>query len=59
MKVNEIKEIARRYNLRVGKSTKSDLVRSIQQAEGNQQCFDGNISAECGQDSCVWREDCD
>jgi hypothetical protein len=33
-------------------------VRSIQQAEGNQQCFDTKISGECGQHACLWREDC-
>lgn len=59
MKVNEIKEIAKQFDLKVGKATKSELVRSIQQAEGNMQCFDNNLSADCGQHSCVWREDCD
>lgn len=59
MKVTEIKEIAKRHNLKVGRATKSELVRCIQQAEGNQQCFDDNISAQCGQHSCLWREDCD
>jgi hypothetical protein len=58
MKVNEIKEIAKRHNLKVGKATKSELVQAIQHFEGNQQCFDSNLSAECEQHSCVWREDC-
>ena len=59
MKITEIKEIARQFNLKPGKATKSALVRSIQEAEGNQQCFASNSSEECGQDSCAWREDCD
>jgi len=59
MKITEIKEIARQHNIRVGKATKSELVRSIQEAEGNQQCFASNLSEGCGQDSCAWREDCD
>lgn len=59
MKVNEIKEIAKQHNLKVGKSTKNELVRSIQQAEGNKPCFANNVSDECGQHSCMWREDCD
>lgn len=59
MKVSEIKEIVRQRNLKVGKSTKSELIRSIQFAEGNQECFATNTPAECGQQSCVWREDCD
>ena len=59
MKITEIKEIARQHNIKVGKANKSELVRSIQEAEGNQQCFGSNSSEECGQDSCAWREDCD
>ena len=58
MKLNEIREIARQHNLKIGKSTKSELVRSIQLAEGYQQCFDSNFSAECGQHTCAWRTDC-
>ena len=59
MKITEIKEIAKQYNLKFGKATKSELVRYIQEAEGNQQCFASSLSAECGQHSCAWREDCE
>ena len=59
MKITAIKEIAKQYNLKLGKATKGELVRSIQEVEGNQQCFASNLSEECGQHSCAWREDCD
>lgn len=59
MNVTEIKEIAQQYNIKTGRATKSELVRAIQQCEGNQQCFDSNISDGCGQHACAWREDCD
>ncbi len=39
MKITEIKEIAKQHNLKFGKATKSELLRSIQEAEGNQQCL--------------------
>jgi ABC-type transporter Mla MlaB component len=58
MKNDEIKEIAKRHNIKVGKAKKSDLVRAIQQAEGNLPCFDSNSSDQCGQDACLWRGDC-
>lgn len=58
MKIEEIKEIARQHSIKIGKSKKSDLVRSIQQAEGNLQCFDTKNSSICGQYACLWREDC-
>ena len=59
MKFTEIKDIAKKHNLKIGRATKSELVRSIQQAEGNLQCFNSDSSAVCGQRSCAWREDCD
>lgn len=59
MKITEIKEIAKQHNLKTGKATKSQLVRSIQEVEGNELCFDSNFSEQCGQHACAWREDCD
>jgi hypothetical protein len=58
MKINEIKKIASQHNIDLGKAKKSDLVRAIQVAEGNLPCFESKKSAECGQDNCLWREDC-
>jgi hypothetical protein len=58
MKLEEIKEIAKQYNIRTGKTKKSDLVRTIQFNEGNEQCFDSGKATLCGQDTCLWREDC-
>lgn len=58
MKLDEIKEIAKQHNVKTGKLKKADLVRAIQQAEGNVQCFDSGSSPVCGQDQCLWRGDC-
>lgn len=58
MKLDEIREIARQHNIKAGKMRKADLVRAIQQAEGNQVCFDTGKVDTCGQDACLWREDC-
>jgi hypothetical protein len=58
MKLEEIKEIAKQHNIKAGKMKKSDLVKSIQQAEGNERCYDSGKAAQCGQDACAWREDC-
>jgi hypothetical protein len=59
MKLEEIKEIAKRHGIKAGKMKKADLVRAIQAAEANNQCFDTGASSTCGQDGCLWREDCD
>lgn len=58
MKLDEIKEIAKLHNIKVGKMKKADLVRAIQQAENNNVCFETGQAKNCGQDACLWREDC-
>ena len=58
MKIDEIKGIAKRHNLKLGKANKSELVRAIQQAEGNLPCFGSNSANACGQFNCLWRADC-
>jgi len=58
MKLDEIKEIAKLHNIKVGKMKKADLVRAIQQAENNNVCFETGQSESCGQNTCLWREDC-
>ena len=58
MKLEEIKEIAKQFNIKAGKAKKSDLVRTIQLVEGNEECFNSGRATLCGQDTCLWREDC-
>lgn len=58
MKLEEIKEIAQLYSIKVSKMKKADLVRAIQRAEGNEQCFEAGKSASCGQNGCSWRNIC-
>ena len=58
MKLEEIKEIARQHDIKVGKLKKAELVRAIQSAEGNDPCFATGQASECGQAECLWRADC-
>lgn len=58
MNIYEIKEIAKQHNLKTGKANKGELIRAIQQAEGNLPCFGSNSSRECGEPDCLWRADC-
>jgi hypothetical protein len=58
MKLEEIKEIAQRHNIKTGKLKKAELVKAIQGAEGNEVCFETGTADECGQDTCLWREAC-
>ena len=58
MTVKEIKEIAKKMGIQAGKMKKTDLVRSIQAAEGNTPCFQTGGVESCGQENCCWRSDC-
>lgn len=58
MKLDEIKEIAKRHAIKTGKMKKAELVRAIQQAEGNDVCYETGTVDHCGQDDCIWRGDC-
>jgi len=58
MTVKEIKEIAARMGLDAGKMKKNELIRTIQRTEGNPDCFDTGKAAVCGENECLWRNDC-
>lgn len=58
MKLDEIREIAKKHNLKTTRMTKTGLVRAIQQTEGNEPCFDSGKASQCGQEECLWRGDC-
>jgi hypothetical protein len=58
MALKELKEKAKKLGIKpkIGMK-KTDLIRSIQTAEGNFSCF-GTAKDYCDQTSCCWREDC-
>ena len=58
MNMQEIRGIAKSRGVKSGKLTKVSLVRTIQLAEGNFDCFATAVDASCDQQGCLWREDC-
>jgi hypothetical protein len=58
MTLKEIREIAKQKGVKAGKLKKDELVRAIQLAEGNFDCFGTACSGECSQEDCFWRSDC-
>jgi hypothetical protein len=58
MKITDIKKIAATKGIDKPMGKKVDLIRQIQAAEGNNDCFSTGISDVCGQSTCLWREDC-
>lgn len=57
MKMTEIKAKAKDMGISIGKMKKEDIIRAIQENEGNFPCF-GSAMRHCSQEDCCWREDC-
>lgn len=57
MKLAEVKSRAREMNIKASGKNKTDVIRSIQVAEGNYPCFK-TAAGNCDQYDCYWRDDC-
>lgn len=57
MNLKQIKEIAKEKGVKVGNMKKEEIIRTIQRAEGNFDCF-GTAAGICDQADCLWRNDC-
>ena len=58
MNVKEIRSIAKNMGIKPGKLRKAELIRLIQKTEGNISCFGTERVKNCGEENCLWREDC-
>lgn len=56
MKLNEIRAKAQAMKIKVGKMKKAELIKTIQQAEGNIPCF--KEKASCDRIDCCWQDGC-
>ena len=57
MNIAEIKTRAKTMGIKPGRMTKDSLIRAIQLAEGNFDCF-GTATDYCDQLECSFRDDC-
>ncbi len=58
MNMKEIRIVAKQRGIKAGKLNKLTLIRLIQKGEGNNECYASTQSSNCGQISCLWRDDC-
>jgi hypothetical protein len=58
MTLKQVKDIARQKNVKVGNMKKETIIRAIQRAEGNFDCFGTAVAGICDQMNCMWRKDC-
>ncbi len=58
MNMQEIHHIAKSRGIKPDHMYKIELVRTIQHAEGNFDCFASAKNGQCDQTMCSWRQDC-
>lgn len=54
----EIQEKAKKKGIELGDVGKTELIRAIQRAEGNVDCYATERVRTCGEEECIWRDDC-
>ena len=57
MTTRDIRKRAEAMGLKIDSDNKADLIRAIQAAEGNPQCYHSGQTS-CDQTACCWLEDC-
>lgn len=57
MHMKQIQQMARERGIKIGRKNKGDLIREIQRAEGNFECF-GTAGDYCDQLTCLFRDIC-
>lgn len=58
MKMADIRKRATELGLKSSRMKKVDLIRSIQTSEDNIPCFGTERVQYCGEEACLWRDDC-
>jgi hypothetical protein len=57
MKINDLRKRAKALGINSARKGKAELIRAVQKAEGNFDCF-GTAREFCDQLACCFREDC-
>ena len=57
MTIKELQKMAKGFGLKFAGLRKVELIRTIQRAEGNFDCF-GTAIENCDQTDCLFRKDC-
>ena len=58
MKMQEIRSIAKEMGVKSARMSKGEIIRAIQEAEGNFPCFGTARDGFCDREDCMWKADC-
>ncbi|MEK6696909.1 MAG: SAP domain-containing protein [Candidatus Deferrimicrobiota bacterium] len=58
MKIQKVRAIAKAKGVNSARKSKGEIIRAIQEAEGNFPCFGTARDGCCDREDCAWKEDC-
>ena len=58
MNFNEIRKMAKNMSINTYRMKKMDMIRAIQRAENNIECYGTQRVENCHEDGCLWRNEC-
>jgi len=58
MKFNEIQKMAKKMGVNTFRMNKTGMIRTIQRAENNIECYGSLRVNYCQEMECLWRDDC-
>lgn len=58
MDTSQVLRKAEEMGIELGWNTRTDLIKAIQRAEGNIDCYATDRNRTCGEKGCLWREEC-
>ncbi len=58
MNFNEIRKMAKNMSINTYRMKKMDMIRAIQRAENNIECYGTQRVENCHEDGCSWRNEC-
>ena len=58
MNMKHIRHLAKTFKIEPGHLSKTELIKQIQLAEGNFDCYGSAEDGACDQLDCTWRNDC-
>lgn len=58
MKIQRVRTIAKAKGVNSARKSKGEIIRAIQNEEGNFPCFGTAVDGPCDREDCAWREDC-
>lgn len=58
MKFQEIQKMAKGMGINTYRTKKTDIIRSIQRKENNNECYGTDRVEQCKEEGCSWRSDC-